>query len=56
MCFILMASQYLRRFPVPEDFREILQEFTREILREQPSDILAFAVHYFHCKEQVGAS
>ena len=46
-----MASQYLRRFPVPEDFREILEAFTREILREQPSDVVAFGAHYFHCKE-----
>jgi len=46
-----MASQYLKRFPVPEDFREILEAFTREILREQPSDLVSFGAHYFHCKE-----
>jgi len=42
-----MASKYLQKFPVPKSFPEILHDFSREILREQPGDILLFAAEYF---------
>ena len=29
-----MASKYLQKFPVPNDFPEILHDLTREILRD----------------------
>ena len=45
-----MASKYFKRYEVPEGFNEVLQGLTREILREQPRDIIAFAAHYFKCK------
>jgi hypothetical protein len=45
-----MASKYWKRYEVPEGFNEILEDLIREILREQPSDIIAFAAHYFKCK------
>jgi hypothetical protein len=46
-----MASKYLQKFPVPDNFPEILQDFTREILREQPIDIIEFGARYFKAKE-----
>lgn len=42
-----MASKYLQKFPVPKQFPEILHDFSREILREQPGDIILFAAEYF---------
>jgi len=48
-----MASKYLQKFPVPADFPDILSDFTREILRLQPRDIIAFAVKYFQALEKV---
>lgn len=47
-----MASKYLQKYPVPEKFPVVLHDFTREILREQPDDILAFAVEYFQCLQE----
>mmetsp|Transcript_34417 Transcript_34417/g.60333 ORF Transcript_34417/g.60333 Transcript_34417/m.60333 type:complete len:176 (-) Transcript_34417:30-557(-) len=45
-----MASKYLQKFPIPEGFPEILHDLSREILREQPRDIIAFCAKYFRCK------
>lgn len=45
-----MASKYFKRYEVPEGFNEVLQGLIREILREQPRDIIAFAALYFKCK------
>jgi len=42
-----MASKYLQKYPVPENFYEILHDFTREVLRAQPEDILEYAYNYF---------
>ena len=42
-----MASKYLQKFPVPEGFPEILHDLTREVLRDQPDDILEYAELYF---------
>ena len=38
-----MASKYLQKFPVPENFQEILHDFAKEVLRAQADDILEFA-------------
>ena len=46
-----MASKYLQKFPIPQTFQEILYEFSREILREQPIDIIEFGAAYFKAKE-----
>ena len=46
-----MASKYLQKFPIPQSFNEILYEFSREILREQPIDIIEFGAAYFKAKE-----
>ncbi len=42
-----MASKFLKKRSIPEGFKEILSDFTREILREQPADISHFAATYF---------
>jgi len=42
-----MASKYLQKFPVPAGFQEVLADLTREVLREQPVNIVEFAAVYF---------
>jgi len=42
-----MASKYSQKFPIPEGFADILHDFTREILRDQPEDIIEYATLYF---------
>ena len=44
-----MASKYLNKYPVPVNFEEILHDLTRQILEDQPSDIVAFSAKYFEC-------
>ena len=46
-----MASKYLKRFHVPKTFEEILSDFTKEILRTQPKDIIEFGIEYFKALE-----
>jgi len=47
-----MASQYLKKFPVPENFPEILHDFARKVLKDQPGDVLDFAHEYFKAKDE----
>ena len=47
-----MASKYLKKFPVPENFPEILHDFAREILRDQPADIVDYGHEYFKAKDE----
>ena len=42
-----MASAYAKDFSIPADFPEILRDFTREVLRDQPADVSAYGYHYF---------
>lgn len=42
-----MANKHLPHFSIPQDFNHILSDFTREILRDQPSDIIEYAAQYF---------
>lgn len=49
-----MASKYLQKFPIPEAFPEILHDYAREVLRDQPEDIIEFSVGYFTALENVG--
>jgi len=44
-----MASKYIQKFPIPNQFAEILNDLTREILRNQPQDIIEFSAQYFKC-------
>ena len=48
-----MASKYLQKFPIPKDFSKILHDFTKEILQDQPKDIIDYAYHYFKALEAV---
>ena len=47
-----MASKYLKKHTIPDGFQEILTEFTKEILRNQPIDILDFSCEYFRCLQE----
>jgi len=42
-----MASKYSQKFPIPQGFSDILHDFTREILRDQPDDIIEYSTLYF---------
>jgi hypothetical protein len=45
-----MASKYRKRYTVPDGFNQILEDLSREILREQPRNIVHFAASYFKSK------
>ncbi|CAD8105668.1 unnamed protein product [Paramecium sonneborni] len=47
-----MASKYLQKYPVPEGFHQILHDFAREVLRDQPDDIIKYGAEYFECMAQ----
>ena len=49
-----MASKYLQKFPIPEAFPDILHDYAREVLRDQPEDIIEFSIGYFTALENVG--
>ena len=48
-----MASRYRKKFALPEDFMEILEGYSREVLRDQPIDIIEFSYLYFKALEEV---
>ena len=45
-------SKYPNKYEIPQQFPEILSNFTREIVRNQPKDILDFAIKYFYNLEK----
>jgi hypothetical protein len=47
-----MASKYLQKYPVPSGFKEILADFTREVLRNQPPNIIEYGAKYFEMMEK----
>jgi len=47
-----MASKYIQKYPIPEGFPEIVHDLAKEILRNQPSDILEFSALYFKCLQE----
>lgn len=47
-----MASKYIQKFPVPQNFPEILHDLSKEILRNQPEDIIEFSAMYFKCAQE----
>jgi len=47
-----MATKYSQKFPIPQGFAEILHDFTREILRDQPEDIIEYSTLYFEALHQ----
>ena len=42
-----MASKYLQKYPVPEDFPDLLHDFAREVLRDQPDNVYEYGAQYF---------
>ena len=48
-----MASRYRKKFALPEDFMEILEAYSKEVLRDQPMDIVEFSYLYFKALEEV---
>eukprot|EP00347_Sterkiella_histriomuscorum_P017211 403350253 len=47
-----MASKYLQKYPVPQGFPDILHDFAREVLRDQPDNIKEYGWQYFKAIEQ----
>ena len=48
-----MASKYLQKYPVPEDFPDLLHDFAREVLRDQPENIYEYGALYFKAQYMV---
>jgi len=48
-----MASKYRKKFSLPENFYPILEDYSREVLRDQPIDIVEFSYLYFKAMEEV---
>ena len=42
-----MASKYIQKYPIPGAFPELLHDFAREILRDQPDNIYEYGAAYF---------
>ncbi len=41
------ATKYQQKYPLPPNFAQVLKDYTRECLREQPEDIAAWSAEYF---------
>ena len=48
-----MASKYRKKFNMPENFSGLLEDYTREVLRDQPQDIVEFSYLFFKAMEEV---
>jgi Ca2+-binding EF-hand superfamily protein len=44
-----MSSKFAKQYVIPPEFPDILKDFTREVLRNQPSNVNEFAAKYFEC-------
>lgn len=44
-----MSSKFAKSYQIPPEFPDILKDFTREVLRNQPGNINEFAAKYFDC-------
>ena len=51
-----MASRQSLDYQIPTNFPDLLNEFTLEILRNQPQDIYEFGLRYFRALENVSCS
>ena len=47
-----MASKYIQKYPIPGEFPEILHDFVRELLRDQPNNIMDYGAQYFKSKDE----
>lgn len=41
------ATKYQNKYPLPPNFAQVLKDYTREVLREQPTDVTAWSASYF---------
>ena len=48
-----MASKYRKKFSLPEGFYPVVENYCREVLRDQPQDIIEFSYLYFKACEEV---
>ena len=48
-----MASKYRKKYTLPDNFYNVLEDYSREVLRDQPVDILEFSYLYFKAIEEV---
>jgi len=48
-----MASKYIQKFPIPGSFPDILHDFVREVLRDQPENIYDYGKAYFTALDEV---
>lgn len=51
-----MASKYRKKFSLPENFYPVLEDYSREVLRDQPVDIIEFSYLYFKALEEVSSA
>jgi Ca2+-binding EF-hand superfamily protein len=47
-----MSSKFAKQYQIPPEFPDILKDFAREVLRNQPASINEFAAKYFDCLAQ----
>ena len=48
-----MASKYIQKFPIPGHFPDVLHDFVREVLRDQPENIYEYGAAYFTALDEV---
>ena len=48
-----MASKYIQKFPIPGQFPDVLHDFVREALRDQPENIYEYGAAYFTALDEV---
>ena len=48
-----MASKYRKKYTLPENFYTVLEDYSREVLRDQPMDVVEFSYLYFKAIEEV---
>ena len=48
-----MASKYRKKFSLPAEFYPILENYSREVLRDQPLDIIEYSYLFFKAMEEV---
>jgi hypothetical protein len=50
-----MASNYLQKFQVPDKFPNVLHDFAKGVLKDQPANIYEFGYQYFKALEEVSS-
>ena len=48
-----MASKYRKKYTLPDGFYQVLENYSREVLRDQPMDIAEYSYLYFKAIEEV---